>query len=249
MTILLSGLAAAALAGFLIAYLGSGPRRPISPERRLFSARGIDVSHHQGTIDWARLPAQKVRFVYLKASEGADWIDPVFARNLAAAPSHRIALGAYHYFTLCASGAAQAANFLRAVSAVRALSLPPAVDLEFVGNCAARPPRARLIRELDVFAASVRAATGGELVLYVSRPFFEQYISNTPFAAAPLWVRNLPGETAFARGRRVIIRQFASQARVQGVAGPVDVDLFADSDEVYGRLFAGGAGRLAPPTE
>jgi lysozyme len=245
----LSGLAVAALAGLAIAYIASGPERPLAPQRPSYSARGIDVSHHQGIIDWARLPAQKVRFVYLKASEGADWVDPLFVSNIAAAPPRGIALGAYHYFTLCAPGGAQAANFLRAVSAVRALSLPPAVDLEFVGNCAARPPRARFIRELTVFAAAVRARARSDLVLYVSRPFFERYISNTPFAAAPLWVRNLPGETAFARGRRVIIRQFASQARVQGVAGPVDVDLFADSDEAYGRLFAGGAGRLAPSTE
>jgi hypothetical protein len=62
-------------------------------------------------------------------------------------------------------------------------------------------------------------------------------------------VRNLPGETAFARGRRVIIRQFASQARILGVTGPVDVDLVTTADKQYGRLFAGGARGLAPSTE
>jgi lysozyme len=245
----LSGLAVAALAGLAIAYIASGPERPLAPQRPSYSARGIDVSHHQGIIDWARLPAQKVRFVYLKASEGADWVDPLFVSNIASAPPRGIALGAYHYFTLCAPGGAQAANFLHVISLVRALGLPPAVDLEFVGNCAARPPRDRLIRELTAFAGAVRAQTRSDVVLYVSRSFFEQYISNTPFAASPLWVRNLPGETAFARGRRVIIRQFASQARVRGVAGPVDVDLFTDMDATYGRLFAGHAPGLPPSTE
>jgi len=38
---------------------------------------GIDVSHHQGDIDWELLSEQMdVRFVYLKATEGRDYTDP-----------------------------------------------------------------------------------------------------------------------------------------------------------------------------
>ncbi|MBV9990989.1 MAG: hypothetical protein JOZ72_06805 [Alphaproteobacteria bacterium] len=117
-----------------------------NPDIRRYPVRGIDVSHHQGRIGWAKLPGQHVRFVYLKASEGGDWTDPLFAPNLAAAPAKGIALGAYHYFTLCAPGRAQAANFLHAVPPDAHLTLPPAVDVEYVGNCAARPQRARRAR-------------------------------------------------------------------------------------------------------
>ncbi|HEX2068810.1 MAG TPA: GH25 family lysozyme, partial [Actinomycetota bacterium] len=31
---------------------------------------GIDVSHHQGRIDWPRVAADDISFAYIKASEG-----------------------------------------------------------------------------------------------------------------------------------------------------------------------------------
>src|SRR6478672_1526789 len=61
-----------------------------------------------------------------------------FARNLAGAQAAGLVVGAYHFFTFCRPGAEQAANFLKAVPRDRPM-LPPAVDVEFVGNCEARP--------------------------------------------------------------------------------------------------------------
>ena len=45
------------------------------PSRARYPVRGVDVSHHQGAIDWARLRADGAELAYLKASEGAAWRD------------------------------------------------------------------------------------------------------------------------------------------------------------------------------
>lgn len=205
---------------------------PFEPDAKRYPVRGIDVSHHQGAIDWAKLSGARIRFVYLKASEGRDWTDPVFATNLAAAPTRGIALGAYHYFTLCAKGGAQAENFLNAI-ARRRLTLPPAVDVEYVGNCAARPPRSVFAHELLVFMAAVRRRTGHAPVLYTTQSFFEDYLSGPEFADATFWVRNLIGEATWSKGRRVMFRQFADHARIAGVGGPVDVDVFMGTEKDF----------------
>src|SRR5689334_3908175 len=109
-----------------------------SPDRTTQSLRGIDVSHHQGVVDWGRVGKSDVAFAILKATEGGDYVDETFTRNLAGAGAAGLVVGAYHFFTFCRPGAEQAANFLRVVPRDRPM-LPPVVDIEFVGNCAARP--------------------------------------------------------------------------------------------------------------
>jgi lysozyme len=53
-----------------------------SPDRGRYPLRGIDVSNHQGAIDWQRVAADDVSFAIIKATEGGDWVDKSFARNL-----------------------------------------------------------------------------------------------------------------------------------------------------------------------
>src|SRR5262249_10226101 len=58
--------------------------------------QGVDVSAHQGPIDWRTLSAN-ARFAYIKATEGADYVDPRFAFNWREAARVGMPHGAYHY--------------------------------------------------------------------------------------------------------------------------------------------------------
>lgn len=73
---------------------------------------GIDVSHHQGQIDWRRVRQDGISFTYVKATEGGDWTDPRFEMNWRGAGEAGLRRGAYHFFTLCRAGEAQAKHFL-----------------------------------------------------------------------------------------------------------------------------------------
>ena len=226
----------AALAAWL--YL-KGVYRLAYPDIQAFPVRGIDVSHHQGAIDWQRIAAQNIRFVYLKASEGGDWQDASFPGYLQAAHEASMAVGAYHYFTLCASGPLQAHNFIAAAPPSRTLNLPPAIDLEYVGNCGTRPEQGRLARELKAFIAIVKQHYGKTPVIYSTQRFFEDYLDNDPaFRAYPLWVRNLYGEAQWSHGRTVMFRQFANHARLDGIKGSVDLDLYIGSKAQFAALVA-----------
>src|SRR5690349_25115520 len=74
------------------------------PSERRYPYQGIDVSHHQGHIKWAKLPSQGVDFAYIKATEGSDHVDKRFLINWRAADRAGIDRGAYHFFGLCSSG-------------------------------------------------------------------------------------------------------------------------------------------------
>ena len=224
----------AALAAWL--YL-RGVYRFAYPDTVAYPVRGIDVSHHQGAIDWKRIAAQNIGFVYLKASEGGDWTDASFGGHLAEAHAAGLAVGAYHYFTLCAPGPMQAKNFIAAAPAAPALNLPPAIDLEYVGNCGTRPGQGRLARELKAFIAIVTAHYHRTPVIYSTQTFFQDYLDADPaFRAYPLWVRNLYGEAGWSRGRTVLFRQFANHARLAGIKGSVDLDLFMGSKAQFADL-------------
>jgi lysozyme len=194
------------------------------PSLEDFPVQGVDVSHHQGRIDWAALKGRKVGFAYIKATEGATFRDSMFAANWLAASTAGVVPGAYHFFTLCRSGADQAANFLAALGPGSAGQLPPAVDLEFGGNCSRRPSKAQFETELRVFLERVEQGLGCRPLLYVTQDFYLPYVAGS-FSGYP-WMRNIYREPVLAAGERWTLWQFANRGRLPGVRTFIDLNVF-----------------------
>lgn len=180
---------------------------------------GVDISHHQGEVDWQAVAADGIAFTYLKASEGRDFTDERFAENWDEARSAGLQTGAYHYFTLCSDGGDQARHFLR-VAAPDPQALPPAVDLEFGGNCSRRPPGDALHAEVAEFIRIVEQAWGRPLVLYVFHSFERAYQVRETYDR-PLWIPSYPRRP---RGPWAVW-QLHGFASVAGVSGGVDLDV------------------------
>lgn len=100
-----------------------------NPSRNDYPVQGIDVSNHQGKINWKLVKDDRVDFAYIKATEGGDFVDNSFVFNWNEARKHNITIGAYHFFTLCKSGEEQAKNYIDIVPVTDG-SLPPANTLE-----------------------------------------------------------------------------------------------------------------------
>ncbi|HEX6740384.1 MAG TPA: GH25 family lysozyme [Sphingomicrobium sp.] len=213
------GLLLAALLMLLGAAFVVAPRW--TPSRSAYPLQGVDVSAHQGAIDWPRLREQGVDFAYIKASEGGDFRDSAFARNWAAAGRAGIRRGAYHFFTLCRPGADQAANFLAAVPP-DSTALPAAVDLEFLGNCTKtnRMTPADLRRELAIYLDLVERRTGAPTLLYLTREFDDAYRVSATFDR-PLWLRRIVLEPRFG-ARGWTLWQASNFRRLDGIDGRVD---------------------------
>lgn len=189
------------------------------PSEARWPVQGIDVSHHQGRIDWAALPEQGVDFAWIKATEGGDHRDRMFAANWAGARAAGIRRGAYHFFTLCRPGADQAANFAAAVPRDPD-ALPPAIDLEFGGNCSARPSREILLRELGAFLRIVEAHSGRPAILYLTVEF-EVHYRISKAVDRPLWLRRIFLRPNFG-GRPWTVWQASAFHRLRGIEGGVD---------------------------
>ena len=97
-------------------------------------AQGIDVSHHQGGVNWNAVAASGISFTFIKATEGAHMTDAAFATYWNGARAAGIRRGAYHFFRPADSGIQQADFFLRTVGAFAEGDLPPILDWEVTDN-------------------------------------------------------------------------------------------------------------------
>ena len=80
-----------------------------------YEIHGIDISHHQGHIDWeelkdngmidwerlrnAMIKKAPVRFVFIKSTEGSNLIDENFKDNFYQAREYGFIRGAYHFYS------------------------------------------------------------------------------------------------------------------------------------------------------
>ncbi len=184
-----------------------------APDRGAYPVRGIDVSNHQGLIDWRRVAADDVSFAIIKATEGGDWVDKSFARNIAAARKAGLAVGAYHFFTFCRPALEQAKNFIATVPSDESL-LPPVVDIEFHGNCPERPSPEELHADLTAFLEPVEAHFGKPAIIYLIDEAQDRYGRSMPDRLR--WVRSLsrhPGHEDWVYWR------------VDGIEGDVDLNV------------------------
>ncbi len=196
--------------------------------------RGIDASHHQGEIDWDALAAgEDVRFAFLKATEGEDHVDREYERNRAGARRAGIAWGSYHFFTFCTPGADQATHFLARVRDAPG-ALPPVADVEFSGNCRSWTSLEDIRAELAVFLRIVETVDGRRPLLYVTEEATERILDGR-FADYPLWRRDV-----FFRPARAdwLFWQYADNARLAGIVGPVDLNVFHAGPEEFRALLA-----------
>ena len=181
---------------------------------------GIDVSAHQEEIDWAAVASDGYGFAYIKATEGAGFVDSRFQENWDGAQAAGVVPGAYHYFTLCSSGADQAEDFLAAAPPDDS-ALPPALDLEFDGACEERPGAVDAQAEVDAFTAIVEKAWGRRLLIYSSSEWRDHY--GLPVTdSRPDWL--------FSAGSRPMqgdwaVWQLRFDGTVTGISGGVDIDV------------------------
>ena len=194
------------------------------PSKEEFPMWGLDVSHHQGIIDWPAVAEQGFRFAMIKATEGGDFKDPRFKENWANARAAGLAVGGYHFYTFCRPVEDQAANLLLTVP-IETSSFPPTLDLEFGGNCSKRPTRAQFFSDLQVITKKIVSAYGSAPILYVTREFFDEYIAGSDLEA-PIWIRDVFFRPRLDMARPWIFWQFANRGRVRGIEVPVELNVF-----------------------
>lgn len=222
------------LSGAMALALYYGLLRFNYPSSQDYSVQGLDISHHQGQIDWAKINPSEFQFVFIKATEGESFKDKLFLQNWQNARKQGLKVGAYHFFTFCKSGQVQADNFIGSVPKV-ADALPPVMDLEYSGNCQLNKSKAQLISEIKVMEQRLYQHYQKKPIFYVTEEFYNEYI-NGQLNDNPLWYRNIFSKPNIKDKRNWLFWQFSNRGNVNGIHTYVDLNVFAGSRQALDTL-------------
>lgn len=227
------GLLACVLMYFLFL---SGKWMPNAPSWDQYPIRGVDVSHHNGEVDWAEFSKRgndHRSFVIMKATEGSDWTDPAFAKNWKEARKANLIVGAYHFFSTQSSGAAQAAHFIRTVPKT-SNCLPPVIDVEVSGRRSHMSDR-ELLSNLRVLSNELKRHYGQEPIIYTTAECQVEYLKERQ--TDRLWIRAVIGWPN-PLAEDWLFWQFSSRGSAPGIEGRVDLNVFRHSTPEFEALLS-----------
>ena len=195
-----------------------------------YEIHGIDISHHQGTIDWATLKDEAViderpiRFIMIKATEGANKIDENFKDNFYNAREYGFTRGAYHFYGTRSTAKAQAQFFISQVKLEKG-DLPPVLDVEHKpSNQTDEEFKQSVLEWLRI----VENHYGVPPIVYTYYKFKLRYLSDSSFDAYPYWIAHYYVDKVEYEGAWKFW-QHTDAGRLPGIKGDVDFNIYNGS--------------------
>ncbi len=195
-----------------------------------YEIHGIDISHHQGKIDWQELKDHgmidefPVRFVMIKATEGATKVDENFEDNFYQAREYGFTRGAYHFYSVHSSAKAQAAFFMQKVKLENG-DLPPVLDVEHKPkNQTDDEFKQSILQWLEI----IETHYGVKPIIYTYYKFKMQYLSDPVFDDYPYWIAHYYVDQVEYEGKWKFW-QHTDVGRLPGIKGNVDFNIYNGS--------------------
>ena len=197
-------------------------------------AKGIDVSVHQGYIDWSKV-AGNIDFAILRI--GYEYtLDSRFTEFAAACNQYNIPFGVYIYsYAESEAEAIAEAEFVISVLKNYKVDLPVFFDIE--DECQSVLGASAIQRIVKAFCETVKDA-GYQPGLYTFVSWFNSYFGDSYYNSLPKWVAQIQvNSCSYAKG--LTMWQYSWEGSVPGINGNVDCNYyygelpFATSDKTY----------------
>jgi lysozyme len=179
---------------------------------------GLDISHHQGDIDWDSVSTSKhpIQFVFIRATYGSRRLDRTFEQNWDGSHNRSFLRGVYHYYRPHQSSTSQFDFFKKHVH-LRKGDLPPVLDLEENSLFG----KANLLEGIKNWLKLAKEHYGVKPIIYTNRDFYLRYFNTNEFKSYHFWI------AAYSGRHRVAdipwtFHQFTEGMYVKGIEGNVD---------------------------
>lgn len=183
----------------------------------------VDVSAHNGAIDWTKAYADGVRGAIIRLGYGSDkqrYDDPFFRANVDGATKVGIKVGAYLYsYAKTTEGAqSEAQHALRVLAPVKSrLSLPVFFDSEEKGT-------ERIAKSAAKIFCETLEANGYKVGVYASDSWFKTYLGGDELSKYVQWVAkwSAPEPKGYSNMQ---LWQYSAYGTVSGIGkGSADID-------------------------
>ena len=168
---------------------------------------GIDVSHHQGKIDWKEVAKDKqIKFVYIKAARRQG-----------------LRCGSYHYLSCLTPIRSQFRNFQKTMKGHKQ-DLIPMIDVEHEG--VRRWSKKQVQDSVALFAKLIERKYSKKPLIYSHVSFYNSHL-NPRFNKYFLFLGRYSSVRPSIKGvGRHNIWQFSDRGKVRGIRGYVDLNRF-----------------------
>lgn len=184
---------------------------------------GIDISEHNGNVDFKKVKAAGTDFVMIREGYGSDGlypnqVDKFYTQNYTKAKAEGLFVGAYHYlYATTVDGAREEARGFVSNLKGKQFEMPIALDIE-------DPMQVNLdINRVDAIITTfmnVCEEAGYYCVLYSYESFLTSKISANVRSNYDVWCANISGNPHIACG----MHQYSFNGRVDGVNNSVDLN-------------------------
>ncbi len=194
---------------------------------------GIDVSKHNGTIDWNAVKNSGVSYVIIRCgyrgyTQGSLIIDPKFEQNIKGATAAGLKVGVYFFSQAVdeVEAVEEASFVLDAVKGYR-ISYPIFLDVEYSGAAghkgrADNLSRAERTAVCKAFCATI--SSGGYTAgIYANKTWLESMLDPGQLSAYKIWLAQYAAAPTY--GGRYDLWQYKSTGKVSGISGNVDMNL------------------------
>lgn len=184
--------------------------------------KGLDVSMHNGNIDFAKVRASGYEYLYIKATEGTTYVDPLLEQNYSKARAANFKIGFYHFLVGTSSPETQAENFYKNIKN-KVNDLRACLDIEQTGF----DVMDYALRFINKFES---LTTGIKICIYTS-PYFANNNLDNRLKVYPCWIANYgkePWEPSSTNiwGKIYCGHQFSETGNISGISGKVDLNVF-----------------------
>jgi GH25 family lysozyme M1 (1,4-beta-N-acetylmuramidase) len=191
------------------------------------ATRGIDISKHNGTIDFQKVKKAGIDFAMIRAGFGSDTVDTHFRRNVKGAIDNGIKCGVYWLsYAYTAEMAKREAR--KCIDTIKAyiLEYPVAFDFEYASVEYAKSQGVTVTKELashiaDTFLTAVKNA-GYHVILYTNIDYYNRFFNDAVKKKYDIWLAAYREEKPNF-GQK--IWQYSERGKVDGIKGNVDMNI------------------------
>lgn len=197
---------------------------------------GIDVSEHNGVLDWAAIKKAGIKFAVIRDGYGVSHVDNQFHANMAGAIAQGLMIGVYHFsYALDAAGAKKEAAFcLSLLEPYKAkIALPVYFDFEYdtvdyAAKCGVTLGKSAFNSHAVAFCEAVKAA-GYTPGVYYNKDYYNRMVDLSSVGGYSQWYAqyaSAPSVTGYD------LWQYSSSYTIPGCSGKFDVNILANSGSI-----------------
>lgn len=191
--------------------------------------KGIDVSKHNGTIDWVKVKNDGIKFVIIRGGYGNSYVDPQFKVNIEGAIKNGIDVGVY-WFSYATNESKAKEEALKCLEVLKPykdnITYPVFYDFEYDSVNYAKKQGISVTKNMasnmaKVFLKEIKNA-GYIPGLYTNLDFSKNYFTSEVLNTYDTWIAQYSSKCTYSS--KYTMWQYSEKGKVAGINGNADMN-------------------------